>query len=84
MYSRDTTAIAPICPNCAKLLRHPRIVLQMGSRLLYSYYCEDCGEAITPQSPLDKNLRQRQRLNGVSGYGFGIALRQNNAASNRA
>ncbi len=47
MYSRDSTVIAPICPNCAKALHHPRIVLRMGSSTFYSYYCEDCGEAVT-------------------------------------
>ena len=39
--------ITPTCPNCVKPLHHPRIVLRMGFRTLYSYYCDDCGEALT-------------------------------------
>jgi uncharacterized protein YbbK (DUF523 family) len=58
MNSRHTTETAPICPNCAEPLHHPRFVLRMSSQTLYSYYCEDCGEAVTEAA---KSAVQDQR-----------------------
>jgi len=55
MESKQQETTTAFCPNCAKALRYPRVVLGVAaSPALYSYYCEDCGEAITLPAELHK------------------------------
>jgi len=57
MESKQQETTTASCPNCAKALRYPRVVLGMAASpapALYSYYCEDCGEAITLPAELHK------------------------------
>jgi len=54
MESKQQETMTAFCPNCAKVLREPRVVFGMAALpALYSYYCEDCSEAITLLAKLD-------------------------------
>ena len=54
MESREQEIATAFCPNCARTLRFPRAVLGTAALPALSYYCEECGEAITLPAELDE------------------------------